>query len=131
MAQQKLGFENSSVVQKVQQDALAKLAVTGCFYIVIMPNGERLTHDPEGRFALPGKRKKAHPKHPHGAVSSFIRHSMFKMAPGDLVELQHDTFSLQDMQSSATSQAGKWWGLGSVATTMNRKTNCVEVLRLK
>lgn len=70
-----------------------------------------------------------------GYLKDFVEPQMCNMKVGELVELsnQHPdgtAISLYSLQSAASNAAGKFWGNGSVTTSMNPKTKTVEVLRL-
>lgn len=70
-----------------------------------------------------------------GYLRDFVEPQLCNMKVGELVELsnQHPdgtAISLYSLQSAASNAAGKFWGNGSVTTSMNPKNKTVEVLRL-
>ena len=70
-----------------------------------------------------------------GYLKDFVEPQMCNMKVGELVEIsnQHPdgtAISLYSLQSAASNAANKFWGVGSVTTSMNPKTKTVEVLRL-
>jgi hypothetical protein len=79
-------------------------------------------------------KKKSH-QYARGYLKEFVEPQMCNMKVGELVEIsnQHPdgtAISLYSLQSAAGNAAGKFWGNGSVTTSMNPKTKTVEVLRL-
>ena len=50
---------------------------------------------------------------------------------GQLIEVQKQEYKLEDLASNLAARAYYKWGPNSIATSMNRKTNVVEVLRIK
>ena len=84
--------------------------------------------------AKAAKTKKAF-RYERGYLRKFVEPRMRNMKVGELIEIpnQHTdgtAISLYSLQSAAANAAGKFWGIGSVTTSMNPKNKTVEVLRL-
>ena len=74
-------------------------------------------------------------KYVRGYLKDYVEPQMRNMKLGDVIEIpqQHPdgtAISLYSLQSAASNAANKFWGLGSVTTSMNPKNKTVEVLRL-
>lgn len=105
---------------------------------VVEKDGEAYKHGivsiPTASKVTTTKKKKTY-KYPKGYLKDFIEPQMKNMKVNDLLEISNKhpdgtDISLYSLQSGAGNAAGKFWGIGSVTTSMNPKNKTVEVLRL-
>lgn len=98
-----------------------------CEFVVVMPDGTKHT---QGNLELV-ERKRRRLTHPMGTICKQYKPHLENLKVGEFVEIPYDQFSADSVQSGITAFCNQNWGKGSVTTAINRKKNCVEVLRFK
>lgn len=76
------------------------------------------------------KKKKKNPtKYPIGTLRNHFLPYVANLAPDELTTIPADKFDLEEVRGSACAWCSVAWGKGSYTSTVNRKTNCVEIYR--
>ena len=112
----------SNLQKKVLNQTIQLLIGMGCDFAIIDPSGEK-----HGNLDVIQKKKKVRVQEFHSYVSPILD----KIAIGELLEVPPNEYKLEELQSNICARAYARWGAKSIATSINRKTNVIEVLRLK
>jgi hypothetical protein len=117
--------------------AIKDLNLVKAQFIVILPDGT--TFDSGGDLiVLAGPKKEKKPqqrKMPHGAYSTAYRAAIEAMKVGDVEVFTPTTdmiargVTINDLQGAISSIAHGSWGNDAHKTHMNKKINCVELMR--
>lgn len=103
------------------------LKAAGAKYKIILASGEEL-----GDLVVQTekKRKTRGPlKYPKGTILAYILPYMQTLAAGTAIEIPGGPYDAEDVRRGVCSWMSKEYGKGSGATTVNRYSNSVEVLR--
>lgn len=123
--------EVPAIVFNVIEQALVKLRATKCAFKVMLPNGKILEHDSH-KFDPPKPEKKRARKFRNGELKGYYWAFVKDMSVGDVAEVPiTEEFNGVVLQSAVSAQLGHEWGAGSYSTSVNKKRNTLEVLRLK
>lgn len=115
-------------VQQVALDrALKLLDAAGAQYAVLDSNGVK--HGTL-EIAVPKPAKKKIFTHKHGEFRDYFLPYIESMNPGDCVHVPVGKYELEELRGPLSSWCSTNWGAGSVITSINRKGNIVEVLRV-
>ena len=113
----------------IKKDTIAKFArnltALGCSFKIIEEDGTE-----HGTLVVQTPKARA----PKTDVLSRVdyKSALVKLKVGDVVELAiPDDLPGASVQSSLAACAVKLYGVGSVTSSFNRKTKCLEVLRLQ
>ena len=112
----------TSLQKKVLKQTVDLLVGMKCEFAIIDLDGEK-----HGTLDVVPKKKQVRVQQFHGYVSPILD----KLQVGELIEVPNGIYKLDDLQSNICARAYSRWGAKSVATSINRKTNVVEILRLK
>ena len=88
------------------------------------------------KAVTPAKKKKAnYADKPRGYLRDYVRPQMKDLKVNELLEISSahpdgTKINLYSLQSAVCNAGNRFWGAGSVTTSMNPKTKNVEVLRL-
>ena len=108
--------------KKVLKQTVELLVGMKCEFVIIDSNGEK-----HGTLNVASKKKQVRVQQFHSYVSPFLD----KLQVGELVEIPVGIYKIDELQSNISARANRRWGITSVATSINRKKNVVEILRLK
>lgn len=108
--------------KKVIQQTVDLLVGMKCQFAIIDTDGEK-----HGDLVVVPRKKKVRVQEFHSYVSPILD----KLKVGELVEVPKGIYKLEELQSNICARAYARWGATSVATSVNRKTDVVEILRLK
>ena len=115
-------------VQQVALDrALKLLAAAGVQYAVIgLDNIKYGTLD----VAQPKPAKKKVFTHTHGEFRDYFVPFIGSMRPGDSVKILPGKYQLEELRGPLSSWCSTHWGAGNTITSIDRKENLIEVLRV-
>lgn len=121
-----------SVQKKVLEDAIARLKAANCAFKIVTPDNDEIIHDPN---KVLDKRKqhidRSDLPYSYGDLKKHYLPYLTGMNVGDVAEIPYtDTLPPLAIQSSLTAHLTNAWGKGNYATTTNKKTKMLEVLRL-
>ena len=115
-------------VQQIALDrALKLLDAAGVSYAVIGIDG---TRHGNLEIAVPKPPKKKIFRHQHGEFRDYFMPYIESMQPGDLVEIPPGKYQLEELRGPLSSWCSTNWGAGSTITSVDRKKNYVQVLRV-
>ena len=117
--------------QRTLDDLLTVLRNLGCTYYIKDSEGGEFKHGDilSVRMAkpVPNKRKLDYPK---GELTGYLRPFVEALKPGENVVIPGGSYGAEKLQSSVTSLCSRTFGNGSCMSTMNKKDNTIEILRL-
>lgn len=114
------------VKELVMKRALANLSAIGCTYAIIDSDGVK-----HGSLELASKRghTRCAPIYGMGTLKKYYAPFIEQMPIGTVVSIPPDKFTAEKIRGAICSELFRMYGKGNYTTTVNRKTNCVEVLR--
>jgi hypothetical protein len=115
------------IQKKTLQKAIDLLDTLGCSYAIIDIDGEK-----HGNLDVnePKNHKRSPSKFPHGEQREYVDSHVRNMKVGEVKEVPWGKYG-KCLQGSIGSWFCKHHGAGSQTSTLNNKTQCIEVLRLK
>lgn len=116
-------------IQKKQVEILlAVLDKAGAQYKIILDDGTEY-----GELAVQVKKemKRRSSLLPRGTLTSHFIPYIENLQAGDVVAIPSNGLDMEAIRSSLASWAFQHWGEKAATTMLNRKTNQLEVLRLK
>lgn len=122
----------SEVQKKTLEASILRLKAVGCAFKIVTPNNSEIIYDPNNVL---DKRKqhinRSDLPYAYGELKKHYLPYLSGMNVGDVAEIPYtDTLPPLAIQSSLTAHLTNAWGKGNYATTTNRKTKMLEVLRL-
>jgi hypothetical protein len=116
-----------SVNQIALDRALKLLAASGAQYAVIGLDGVKYgTLD----VVEPKPAKKKVFTHAHGEFRDYFMPFIGGMKPGDSVKIPPGKYQLEELRGPLSSWCSTHWGAGNTITSIDRKANLIEVLRV-
>jgi len=125
------------VILRAVEQSLRTLNAAKAEYVIRLPNG-MVYERGDLKLATEStekKRTRAPSKMPRGYIAKAIQPIINPMQAGDVAEFRCDAamvaagVTLHDLQSSISSAASGLFGLKSHKVHVNKKTQCVELLR--
>lgn len=116
------------IQKKTLQKAIDLLNTLGCSYAIV-----DLDNHVHGTLQInqPKLNKKAPPKFGRGEIKRYLDTFLLNLNVGEVVSIPFDKFGGHTVQSSTAAWFHHRFGGGCQTSTINHKTGCVEVLRLK
>lgn len=116
-------------IQKKQIEIfLTVLNKAGAQYKIILDDG---TEYGELEVQTKKEMKRRSPLLPRGTLSNHYVPYVANLQAGEVVSIPLTGFEVEPLRSSLASWTHAHWGIGAATTMLNRKTNHLEVLRLK
>lgn len=109
------------IEKKSLQKALKMLDAIGCRYGVETEDGEVFG------VALQGERKRSGIR--NRGCSKYCEQSLVNLNVGEKLTVPVSEYEPEAVQACLAYAASKLFGRGSIATTRNDKSNCIEVMR--
>jgi hypothetical protein len=116
------------IQKKTLQKAIDLLDTLGCSYAIIDLDGN---HFGTLQVNEPKLRKKGPLRFERGEIKRYLEQYLLNLKVGEVVAIPYDKFGGHTVQGSAASWFHHKYGNGCQTSTLNHKTSCVEVLRLK
>lgn len=116
------------IQKKTLQKAIDLLDTLGCSYAIIDLDGN---HYGTLQVNQPKLSKKAPLRFERGEIRRYLEQYLLTLKVGEVVAIPFGKFGGGTVQSSTAAWFHHRFGSGCQTSTMNHKTNCVEVLRLK
>lgn len=102
------------------------IEAVGCQYKIITPDGEEF-----GKLETKPARKRRERRHEYGELIAFYKPQVdLESAIGSVQEISVGDFQAEEIRSGVCSMLSKAWGKEAYTTSINRKTNKIEVLRI-
>lgn len=113
-------------VQKLTLErAIALLNAVKAKYKIIAEDGTEY-----GDLELAPKKGKRQFKYPLGEMSNYYRPMVEDMQPGDVRVVPAGKFAIEALRGTMTGWIAFKWGAGAAVTSVNRKNNTIEILRV-
>ena len=116
------------VITKTIAKAVELLKASGAKFKVISPNGEEF-----GELEVAVEKKKTF-RYAHGELASFYKPLLENLQPGEVAMFKNpdpSKYDIEDFRSSACSWISKEWGNGAHTSTIDRRFDTLEILRVK
>jgi hypothetical protein len=122
------------IINITVEKTLRTLIAVGAKYIVVMPDGTQHTHGDLELAAPPKKRaitQRGEPRRVRGELKCITEPFLKGMQVGDVVVVPSQAnLPMGDLVKSLSSRGFHMYGQGGITVMHNKKTNCVEILRL-
>lgn len=119
-----------NIKTKTFESAIRMLKALDAKYVIVY-DGEVYATEGMALAEPPKPRKRIASHLPFGTLLNYARPIIDGMKVGDVVEMDAcPGATLESLRSSVSSHYSKLWGSGALATTVNRKTNKLEILRV-
>lgn len=106
--------------------ALAILDALGCAYAIIDLNGKQI-----GTLKIAPTKRKFKSDKPFGFVRNQIKAHWKDLQIGETLEMPSDTIDIAVFQRNLSGFITTKYGAGTHMTSINRKNNVIEVMRIK
>lgn len=106
--------------------ALKLLDASGCSYAILDRFGTQY-----GELTLNVKKKRKKGMYKWGELTNYVRSYMKDMTVGVVVHIPAGDYSLEKVQSVASSFFTRTYGKDAHTTTINRDTGMVEIVRIE
>lgn len=113
-------------VERIALDrAITLLRSLKAQYKIILPDGTEY-----GELVVAPLKAKRNSKHPRGEMSAYFQPLLENLQPGEVRTIPADKYGPVDLRATLSGWCTGRWGKGNAITSVDHKTNSVEVMRV-